>query len=334
MKRFSKSFFLACLSLVMALALMPSTVFASSEDAPNINYFQVQDRLTALYNNYRNTGFTNIDGVYGKECPNNHAYHRKYTCSYCLAANVIKTSKVKNEYKTIYVSNFPYTYTPDSYVYCTKGAGDSCAGFACFAGFYILGNGKNYNCITRRVGTYSFSAGNKGQIKKVAMIGDLIRFDSSHSAVCMGVKDTGIAVIDCNGKLEENCMIRTRIVPWGSYSTITLSRGKNRLTLAKNIIPQNVKATKHSGNITITWNKVAGADGYQVYRATSKNGTYKKMLTTSKTTYKNTSVVSGKTYYYKVRAYNKYNGFSDVQEIFGKGFAKWSGYSTIVSKKY
>ncbi|MCD8148554.1 MAG: CAP domain-containing protein [Clostridiales bacterium] len=67
-----------------------------------------------------------------------------------------------------------------------------------------------------------------------------------------------------------------------------------------------------TSGVKITWKKVSKAKGYYIYRSTSKNGTYKKIATvksgstlsyTNKTsgTYK---VSSGKTYYYKVVAYN------------------------------
>ena len=65
-----------------------------------------------------------------------------------------------------------------------------------------------------------------------------------------------------------------------------------------------VKATNvaSSGKIKLTWNKIDGAEKYEVWRATSKNGKYTKLTTTSKTTITNTSTTAGKTYYYKVRA--------------------------------
>ncbi len=57
-----------------------------------------------------------------------------------------------------------------------------------------------------------------------------------------------------------------------------------------------------SGKIKVSWKAVDGAVSYTVYRATSKNGEYTKMLTTEKTYYTNTSAVAGKTYYYYVVA--------------------------------
>lgn len=75
-----------------------------------------------------------------------------------------------------------------------------------------------------------------------------------------------------------------------------------------------------SGKPKLTWGAVDGAVKYQIYRATSKNGTYKKMYTTAKTSYTNTSATAGKTYYYKVRAVHSNTSANSV-------------YSTIVYKK-
>ena len=57
-----------------------------------------------------------------------------------------------------------------------------------------------------------------------------------------------------------------------------------------------------AGKPKLTWEKISGAVKYQVYRSTEKDGTYKLMLTTTNTSYVNTSAEKGKTYYYKVKA--------------------------------
>lgn len=63
-----------------------------------------------------------------------------------------------------------------------------------------------------------------------------------------------------------------------------------------------VSGTKKPGKIVISWKKVPSADRYYLYRATSKNGTYKYYDETTETSYTNSSVTKGKYYYYKVRA--------------------------------
>ena len=57
-----------------------------------------------------------------------------------------------------------------------------------------------------------------------------------------------------------------------------------------------------SGKIKVSWTKVEGAVKYQVQRATSKNGTYKVVKTTTSLSFTDTNTTAGKTYYYKVRA--------------------------------
>ena len=57
-----------------------------------------------------------------------------------------------------------------------------------------------------------------------------------------------------------------------------------------------------AGKPRLDWNAVDGAVQYEIYRATSKSGTYSKMSPTTGTYYQNPSASSGKTYYYKVRA--------------------------------
>ena len=73
----------------------------------------------------------------------------------------------------------------------------------------------------------------------------------------------------------------------------------------------SVKLTSGSRKATVKWGKVAGASGYEVYRATSKSGKYSKVKTVgsgSTTSYTNSSLTKNKTYYYKVRAYRTVKG--------------------------
>lgn len=63
--------------------------------------------------------------------------------------------------------------------------------------------------------------------------------------------------------------------------------------------------------ITLKWNKITGANGYQIYRASGKNGSYKKIKTITKgstVSYTNTGLQCGAAYYYKIRAYRRVSG--------------------------
>lgn len=64
-----------------------------------------------------------------------------------------------------------------------------------------------------------------------------------------------------------------------------------------------MKASVSSKNaVRLSWNPASEAEGYEIYEASSKNGTYKKIATTTKCSSKITNT-SKKTRYYKVRAY-------------------------------
>lgn len=122
-------------------------------------------------------------------------------------------------------------------------------------------------------------------------------------------------------------------------ATVTITgkgiyQGKKSLTFK--IIPKTMSAVsikKRSTNyITLSWKKDSKCTGYQIYRATSLNGSYKKVKNISKnstTSYKNTKLTSGKCYYYKIRSYKKVNGsyyygaFSYVKAIYtNTGYTK------------
>ena len=68
--------------------------------------------------------------------------------------------------------------------------------------------------------------------------------------------------------------------------------------------PTGIKATRASSkSIKLTWGSTAGANGYEVYRATSSSGAYSLLTGTSYLYYTNSSLITGRTYYYKARSY-------------------------------
>ena len=74
------------------------------------------------------------------------------------------------------------------------------------------------------------------------------------------------------------------------------------------------------GDPKLNWKKIDGAKEYKVYRATSEDGEYKLMKTTTNTYYINTSAKAGTTYYYKVKAIHSNSSANSV-------------YSTVTSIK-
>ena len=72
------------------------------------------------------------------------------------------------------------------------------------------------------------------------------------------------------------------------------------------------KSTAKKGSITVKWTvkgDASAADGYQVWKSTKQSKGYKKAITTTKKSYKNTKgLKKGTRYYYKVRAYKVVDG--------------------------
>ncbi len=74
--------------------------------------------------------------------------------------------------------------------------------------------------------------------------------------------------------------------------------------------------------IKITWNAADGVDGYEIHRSTSPDGEYSRVKTIwadeNRTSYTNTGLEAGQTYYYKVCAFMEKNDartYSDFSEV-------------------
>ena len=77
--------------------------------------------------------------------------------------------------------------------------------------------------------------------------------------------------------------------------------------------------------VELNWDKVTGATAYEIYRSGNPTSGYKCVRTiigSNNTTYTNTGLVSGKTYYYKMRAYRSVYG----KKVYGT-------ISNVVSRK-
>ena len=87
---------------------------------------------------------------------------------------------------------------------------------------------------------------------------------------------------------------------------------KSAAKAIKTVLPTTkiYSAVVSKSTITVKWNKVTGASGYEVYMATSANGKYVKKATVSSS--KLSSKISGlskdKYYYFKIKPYRTVNG--------------------------
>lgn len=68
--------------------------------------------------------------------------------------------------------------------------------------------------------------------------------------------------------------------------------------------PTALKASSSNYNeISVKWKKMKGVTGYEIYRSSSENGTYELVGTTAGTSYTNSGLSTGESYFLKVRAY-------------------------------
>ncbi|MEO7101622.1 MAG: fibronectin type III domain-containing protein [Luteolibacter sp.] len=68
--------------------------------------------------------------------------------------------------------------------------------------------------------------------------------------------------------------------------------------------PTNLTAAPGSGQIALSWNAVSGATGYTVQRSAVSGGPYTTVATVTGTSFTNTGLANGTTYYYVVSAVN------------------------------
>ncbi len=130
---------------------------------------------------------------------------------------------------------------------------------------------------------------------------------------------TSLKVNKLKAATTANYRVRAFVIDDGQYyyGPFTTVKGTTAPQAAK------IKSvvSKKSKQAVIKWGKVSKATGYQVYRATSKNGTYKRIATTTKTSYTDKSAKGGRKYFYKIRTYRKvssknyFSGYSSAKSV-------------------
>lgn len=109
-------------------------------------------------------------------------------------------------------------------------------------------------------------------------------------------------------------------VVWGDYT--------DALRLSTRPVTPEITAVASTakGRAAVTWTNVAGETGYELWASTKKDSGYKKIVTTKADVTKGvrTDLVSGRTYYLKVRAYKETPS--------GTAYSYWSTAKTIKIK--
>lgn len=133
-----------------------------------------------------------------------------------------------------------------------------------------------------------------------------------------GNKKTPEVSVTINNKVieEENYTVTyTNNVEVGKASVKVTGTGNytDSRTVEYNIKLESpvISTTPYYNKVKITWKQIIGADGYAVYRSNEKDGEYKRIGTVKKAdtlSFINEDLTTGKTYYYKVRAYRTVDG--------------------------
>lgn len=134
--------------------------------------------------------------------------------------------------------------------------------------------------------------------------------------------DISFGTVTGSGIYNEGAQVTLKAVPKAGYRFVRWTKGGTEVTTSAELIftitsditytvefaaigiPANIKAVPSDyDSITVQWDPVSFAAGYDVWRSTSYNGTYEKVTTTSLTSFSYTGLITNTTYYYKVDAY-------------------------------
>ena len=116
---------------------------------------------------------------------------------------------------------------------------------------------------------------------------------------------TGMSYTDASAYAGYTYYYKIKAVCMGnSAATSTYSAAVSAVSHCARPVAKSDYLTS-TGKPYVKWSAVTGASKYQVYRSTSKTGTYKLLGTTTKLNYTDTSAATGYTYYYKVKAVSK-----------------------------
>lgn len=169
------------------------------------------------------------------------------------------------------------------------------------------GNGADYygSYAAKRLSRYA----NKGTTAPRA--GDILCFSGGykgfgHVAIVVSVGSNYVKVIEQNYASKASIRNITMTVSGGKYTVAnsassTPCQGWLRAKYAAPTLG-NVARAGDAG-LKLSWTAVTGANGYEIYRSTSAAGTYKSIKSVTGTSFTDSGLTGGTTYFYKVRPY-------------------------------
>lgn len=102
-----------------------------------------------------------------------------------------------------------------------------------------------------------------------------------------------------------------------AYAGSAYGERSSVMSIATKPAAPNAAVKQAKGKAAVTWKRVRGADGYEIY-VKAGSSAYAKSGSVSRLVYVHKGLKSGRTYYFKVRAYKIYNG-KKLYSAFSKG---------------
>ncbi|MBR2589783.1 MAG: metallophosphoesterase [Clostridia bacterium] len=143
--------------------------------------------------------------------------------------------------------------------------------------------------INGKAGVKDYRLKSDEKVSEVMPLDTMKRVDAANKSSYSVVNVNGGKFTVDTYQLDENGENSTKI------DSFTIQKGKLSA-------PKLTAETASKTSIKLSWNAISGASSYQLYRANSANGQFEKIATLGDTTYTDTGLETGKTYFYKVVA--------------------------------
>lgn len=143
--------------------------------------------------------------------------------------------------------------------------------------------------------------------KAIGASGDEVWYSTSEKGIYKKIKSTtGISYVHTKLTAGKTYYYKVRSYKTQSDGNKKYSGYATIVPRALMAVPGSVKLANSSAtSLKVSWSKVSGATGYEIYRETSQSGSYTKAATVSILTFTDKSLKSGKTYYYKIKSTQK-----------------------------
>jgi hypothetical protein len=180
-------------------------------------------------------------------------------------------------------------------------------------------------------GSYQLTGTNLNGISQGAAYGDDEQMDSNYPLIRMTNSVTGNVYYartynwNSTGVQTGSKVITTQFVlpqglPSGTYSLVAVANGNasvpTNFVYSPPSVPTGLAAASGSnGFVKVSWNTSSGATAYDVKRSSTVTGYYATLATVSGTSFTNSPLTNGLTYYYKVAAVGSGGASSDSASV-------------------